>query len=70
MEFSLDSYDWVMINNVYSMGLYSDGGLSTTKPYISSSNYISKCQILLEMASGIKYGMRYIIILYIVIITN
>lgn len=40
MEFSLDSYDWVMINNVYSMGLYSDGGLTTTKPYISSSNYI------------------------------
>lgn len=40
MEFSLDSYDWVMINNVYSMGLYADGGLTTTKPYISSSNYI------------------------------
>ncbi len=31
MEFSLDSYDWVMINNVYSMGLFSDGGLTTTK---------------------------------------
>lgn len=42
MEFSLDSYDWVMINNVYSMGLYADGGLTTTKPYISSSNYILK----------------------------
>lgn len=40
MEFSLDSYDWVMINNVYSMGLYADGGVTTTKPYISSSNYI------------------------------
>jgi deoxyribodipyrimidine photolyase-related protein len=40
MEFSLDSYDWVMIANVYSMGLYADGGLVTTKPYISSSNYI------------------------------
>ena len=42
MEFSLDSYDWVMINNVYSMGLYADGGLTTTKPYISSSNYLYK----------------------------
>nr|WBF70498.1 putative deoxyribodipyrimidine photolyase-related protein [Megavirus caiporensis] len=42
MEFSLDSYDWVMINNVYSMGLYADGGLTTSKPYISSSNYIIK----------------------------
>jgi deoxyribodipyrimidine photolyase-related protein len=42
MEFSLDSYDWVMINNVYSMGLYADGGLTTTRPYISSSNYVRK----------------------------
>lgn len=42
MEFSLDSYDWVMINNVYSMGLHADGGVTTTKPYISSSNYIRK----------------------------
>jgi deoxyribodipyrimidine photolyase-related protein len=42
MAFSLDSYDWVMINNVYSMGLYADGGTSTTKPYISSNNYITK----------------------------
>jgi deoxyribodipyrimidine photolyase-related protein len=42
MEFSLDSYDWVMILNVYSMGMYADGGLTTTKPYISSSNYIMK----------------------------
>ena len=42
MEFAIDSYDWVMINNVYSMVLYADGGLSTTKPYISSSNYLKK----------------------------
>jgi len=48
MEFSLDSYDWVMINNVYSMGLHADGGVTTTKPYISSSNYVrrmSKLQV-------------------------
>ncbi|AVL95075.1 deoxyribodipyrimidine photolyase-related protein [Moumouvirus australiensis] len=42
MEFSLDSYDWVMSNNVYSMGLYADGGLTTSKPYISSSSYVLK----------------------------
>lgn len=42
MEFSLDSYDWVMTNNVYSMGLYADGGLTMRKPYLSSSNYIRK----------------------------
>jgi deoxyribodipyrimidine photolyase-related protein len=42
MEFSLDSYDWVMLYNVYSMSQYADGGFTTTKPYISSSNYIVK----------------------------
>lgn len=41
-EFSLDSYDWVMEYNVFAMGSYSDGGNFTTKPYISSSNYIFK----------------------------
>lgn len=40
MEFSMDSYDWVMINNVYSMGMFADGGLTTTKVYISTSSYI------------------------------
>lgn len=42
MEFALDSYDWVMEYNVYSMATYSDGGNFTTKPYISSSAYILK----------------------------
>ena len=42
MEFSLDSYDWVMEFNVYCMGSYSDGGTFTTKPYISSSQYLLK----------------------------
>lgn len=40
MEFSIDSYDWVMIQNVYSMGQWADGGLTMRKPYISSDNYI------------------------------
>ena len=40
MEFFIDAYDWVMVPNVYSMALYADGGMITTKPYISSSNYI------------------------------
>lgn len=42
MEFATDSYDWVMVYNVYSMGLYADGGMTTSKPYISSSNYLLK----------------------------
>ena len=40
MEFSVDSYDWVMIQNVYSMAMWSDGGLTMRKPYISTENYI------------------------------
>lgn len=42
MEFSLDSYDWVMIGNVYSMALWADGGLTMRKPYISSDAYLVK----------------------------
>ncbi len=42
MELFIDAYDWVMVPNVYSMSQYADGGLITTKPYISGSNYIRK----------------------------
>lgn len=42
MEMYIDSYDWVMVPNVYGMSQYADGGLICTKPYISSSNYIRK----------------------------
>lgn len=42
MEFSLDSYDWVMIQNVYSMGMWADGGLTMRKPYISTGVYVLK----------------------------
>ncbi len=42
MEFYVDSYDWVMVPNVFGMGLYSDGGVFATKPYICASSYILK----------------------------
>jgi deoxyribodipyrimidine photolyase-related protein len=42
MELFIDSYDWVMVPNVYGMTQFADGGLMTTKPYISGSNYILK----------------------------
>lgn len=42
MELFIDSYDWVMVPNVYGMSSYSDGGKMSTKPYISGSNYIKK----------------------------
>lgn len=42
MEFFIDSYDWVMVPNVYAMSQFADGGTITTKPYVSSSNYLNK----------------------------
>lgn len=41
-ELFIDAYDWVMIPNVFGLSQYADGGLMSTKPYISSSNYILK----------------------------
>lgn len=38
----VDAYEWVMVPNVFGMGLYADGGLIATKPYIASANYIHK----------------------------
>ena len=42
MELFIDSYDWVMVPNVYGMSQFADGGIMSTKPYISGSNYILK----------------------------
>jgi deoxyribodipyrimidine photolyase-related protein len=42
MEMCIDSYDWVMVPNVYGMSQFADGGLITTKPYFSGSNYLLK----------------------------
>jgi deoxyribodipyrimidine photolyase-related protein len=42
MEMFVDAYDWVMVPNVYSMGIFADGGVMATKPYVSSSNYLTK----------------------------
>jgi len=35
MELFIDAYDWVMVPNVYGMSQFADGGLMSTKPYIS-----------------------------------
>ena len=40
MEFSCDSYEWVMKQNVLDMVFFVTGGQTMRKPYVSSSNYI------------------------------
>jgi deoxyribodipyrimidine photolyase-related protein len=42
MEMYVDSSSWVMGPNVYGMGVFSDGGIFATKPYICGSNYLLK----------------------------
>lgn len=49
MELFIDAYDWVMVPNVYGMSLFADGGMMSTKPYISGSNYVLKMS---DYASG------------------
>jgi len=39
---SIDAYEWVMIPNIYGMIMYADGGFMMSRPYFSSSNYITK----------------------------
>jgi deoxyribodipyrimidine photolyase-related protein len=42
MEFSTDSYEWVMCQNVLDMVFFCTGGKTMRKPYATSSNYILK----------------------------
>jgi len=42
MEFSCDSYEWVMHQNVLDMVFFVSGGVTMRRPYISTSNYILK----------------------------
>ncbi len=42
MTLFVDAYDWVMVPNVYGMSQFADGGLMSTKPYISGSAYLMK----------------------------
>jgi deoxyribodipyrimidine photolyase-related protein len=42
MEFSCDSYDWVMSQNVLDMVFFVTGGVTMRRPYASSSNYVIK----------------------------
>jgi deoxyribodipyrimidine photolyase-related protein len=48
----IDAYDWVMWPNVSGMGLYADGGIIATKPYIASGSYVAKMS---DYCAGCRY---------------
>jgi deoxyribodipyrimidine photolyase-related protein len=41
-EMYVDSAEWVMVANVLGMGIFADGGIFATKPYLAGGNYIKK----------------------------
>lgn len=51
----VDAYEWVMVPNVLGMGLYADGGLTATKPYIASAHYINKMS---DYCDGCRYDPK------------
>lgn len=42
MEFAIDSYEWVMVQNVYDMVFFNGNGMTSYKPYITSNSYLIK----------------------------
>ncbi|MDX9789886.1 MAG: cryptochrome/photolyase family protein, partial [Candidatus Kapabacteria bacterium] len=42
MTMFIDSYEWILVPNIYGISQYADGGLISPKPYFSGSDYIIK----------------------------
>jgi deoxyribodipyrimidine photolyase-related protein len=59
MEFSCDSYEWVMEQNVLDMVFCVSGGQTMRKPYISSSNYIIKMSSYKKGEWSDKWDLMY-----------
>ncbi len=55
LTFYIDSQDWVVLPNVIGMGLNADGGVTATKPYIASSNYIHRMS---DFCESCRYDPR------------
>ena len=63
MEFSIDSYEWVMFQNVYDMIFNITGGKTMKRIYISSSNYIIKMSNL-TISSSISWKNKWDILFF------
>ena len=63
MEMFIDSSDWVMSPNVFGMGLFSDGGIFASKPYICGSSYFMK---MMDFKKGpvVRYNGWFILEIY------
>ncbi len=60
IEFSCDSYDWVMHQNVLDMVFCVSGGETMRKPYISKSTYILKMSNYSKGEWSKKWDKKYI----------
>ncbi len=59
MEFSCDSYEWVMHQNVLDMVFFVSGGATMRRPYISSSNYILKMSNYKKSKWSVRWDTLY-----------
>ena len=51
----IDAFEWVELPNTLGMSQYADGGLMSTKPYVSSGSYINKMS---NYCGDCKYNVK------------
>jgi deoxyribodipyrimidine photolyase-related protein len=51
----VDGYPWVMASNVIGMGLYADGGVMATKPYVAGGAYLNR---MTDFCRGCRYDPK------------
>tara|TARA_B000000565_G_scaffold255889_1_gene238756 strand:+ start:909 stop:2435 length:1527 start_codon:yes stop_codon:yes gene_type:complete len=51
----IDAFEWVQLPNTHGMGLFADGGVLSTKPYVSSGSYINRMS---DYCKNCKYDVK------------